>query len=90
MDRADAALTLSVIGLIPTIYGAMLPPLSTVMAESGRHLVDAERMATYTAAAVVLAVTIKTGSTDVAWIGGLLVTAYAAAYRSAARSGAQQ
>lgn len=90
LDRAEAALTLSVIGLIPNIYGAALPPLSTVRADQGGHLVDAERMATYTAIGVVLAVTLITRSYEVAWAGAFMVTAYAAAYRTAARSGAQQ
>jgi hypothetical protein len=90
MDRAEAALTLSVIGLVPTIYGAALPPLSTVRADQGGHLVDAERMATTTAVAVVVAVSLITKSPEVVVAGALMVIAYAAAYRTAARSGAQQ
>lgn len=89
MDQAHAALALSVVGLVPTIYGAALPPLAMVRAGEGGHLVDAERMATLTAAAVVCMAAAVTRSTDVLAIGAVMVIAYAAAYRTAARSEAQ-
>ncbi|MFK0150404.1 hypothetical protein ACIQUZ_35535 [Streptomyces griseus] len=89
MDQANAALTLSVIGLVPTIYGAALPPLAIVRAGEGGHLVDAERMATLTAAAVVCVAASVTKSPEVLAVGTIMVIAYAAAYRTAARSGAQ-
>ena len=89
MDQAHAALMLSVIGLVPGIYGAALPPLAMVRAGEGAHLVDAERMATLTAAAVVATAAAATRSMEVLAVGAVMVIAYCAAYRTAARSGAQ-
>ncbi|MGW4205014.1 hypothetical protein [Streptomyces sp. NPDC004726] len=89
MDQAHAALTLSVIGLVPSIYGAALPPLAIVRAGEGPHLVDAERLATITAAAVICTAAAVTRSPEILAVGALMVIAYATAYRTAARSGAQ-
>lgn len=90
MDQAHAVLTLSVMSLVPTIYAAALPPLAMVRAGEGGHLVDAERMATLTAAAVVCVAASVTKSPEVLAVGAVMVIGYAAAYRTAARSGAQQ
>jgi hypothetical protein len=77
-------MAVAVAALIPSIYGAALPPLSTVRAEpSAAHIEVSEKSAGFTAAAVVAGVAVASGSGEVAVIGGAMVLAYALLYRTA-------
>lgn len=86
MDRAATALTLSAVGLVPAIFGAALPPLSTVRgmppSDDMRH---AECVAVAVSAVVVGTIAVMANAPDVAVIGGGMVVAYACLYRSARR-----
>jgi hypothetical protein len=85
MERDRLAMAVAVAALIPSIYGAALPPLSTVRAEpsTAAHIESSEKAAGFTAAAVVAGVAVASGSGEVAVIGGAMVLAYALLYRTA-------
>lgn len=84
MERDRLALAVAVAALIPSIYGAALPPLATVQSEANApHMASAEKSAGFTAAAVVAGIAVASGSGEVAMIGGAMVAAYALLYRSA-------
>ncbi|GGZ64948.1 hypothetical protein GCM10010387_67540 [Streptomyces inusitatus] len=86
MERDKLALAVAVAALIPSIYGAALPPLSTVTADpSAPHVESSERAAGFTAAAVVVGIAVTAGSGEVLVIGGAMTAAYALLYRSARR-----
>ncbi|MFG3244847.1 hypothetical protein [Streptomyces sp. NPDC048157] len=84
MERDKLALAVAVAALIPSIYGAALPPLSTVRTEpNGPHIASSERAAGFTAAVVVGAIAVTSGSGEVLILGGAMAAAYALLYRSA-------
>jgi len=87
MERDKLALAVAVAALVPSIYGAALPPLSTVRAEpSGPHYVASEQSAGFTAAAVVAGIAVASGSGEVLIIGGAMAAAYACLYRTARKA----
>lgn len=85
MSDASAALALSTVALVPTVFGSALPPLSTVhdKDDTTGALARSVGVATATAGAVVLGVAALTRSPAVLVAGGATVLAYAALYRQA-------
>lgn len=79
------ALAVAVCALVPSIYGAALPPLSEVRGTSHTEHVSAWTSATATAAAVVLAAAVVSHDRQVMVLGGAMAAAYAALYRTAIR-----
>lgn len=82
---ARTALALSVVSIVPAIYGAVLPAMSEARAQADDrgHLAAGERYAALTAGAVVLGVAAVTRSPEAALIGTIAVLAFAVAYHSA-------
>lgn len=78
------ALAVAVCALVPSIYGAALPPLSEVRAahRNSSHAA-AWNQATATAAGVVVAAAAASGSREVLILGGALAAVYASLYRAA-------
>lgn len=85
MSDTSAALALSTVALVPTVFGSALPPLATVhdRADTTGALARSVVVATATAAGVVLGVAALTRSTAVLVAGGTTVAAYALLYRQA-------
>lgn len=88
VERATAALALSTVALVPSIYGAALPAMSEVrgQADDRGHLAAAEQYAALVAGATVLGISAVTGSPEVAVVGVVAVVAFASAYRVARRA----
>lgn len=84
-DKADVALVLGVVGLVPAIYGAATPPLSLVHAETDErgHTAHGVTAATMTAAGIVLAVAVGLRSWPVAVYGLGMVAVYGCMYAMA-------
>ena len=81
------ALGVAVAALVPSIYGAALPPLSTLQISStSRGHSSGWRAATCCAVGVVAAAGLISGSHEVVVLGGGMAAAYAALYWSAIRS----
>lgn len=88
MDKANAALALSVVGLVPAVYGIALPSLADTrgQADDRGHLLASERYAAAVSAAVVLGVAGATRSPAAALAGVIAVVGFAAAYRFATQA----
>lgn len=85
IDKADAALALSTVALVPSIFATNLPPVCSVRSTpdyDGAQR-DALRAAVLTSSAVVLACALLTRSATVAVAGLVTVGAHAAAYAGA-------
>jgi len=89
MAEASAALALSTVALVPTVFGSVLPPLAVVHDEPDANGTQRRAVitATGTAAAVVIAVAAVTRSAAVLAAGGLTVVAYSCLYHRAALGG---
>lgn len=89
MDRQTAALSLSTVALVPSIYGAMVPTVAAVSANSSpadmATVERAERLALATSASVVLAVGLATRTPEVVAVGGVVVLAFHIAHTHARR-----
>lgn len=87
-SKAAAALAVSVVAVVPSIYAAALPPLSETrgQADDRGHLVAAERYAAILSAAVVLGIAGVTRSPEAAAVGLVAVVGFSAAYRRANRA----
>jgi hypothetical protein len=87
LDTSRLALAVAVAALIPTIYGAALPPLATVRGEmDSEHVAAAETTAMWTAAGMVAAAGVVSGSGEVLVLGGAMAAAYALLYRRARKA----
>lgn len=88
MERDRLALAVAVAALVPSIYGAALPPLAVVRGEpsDATNIVASERSAGFTAAAIVAAAAVASGSGEVLVLGGAMAAAYALLYRSARKA----
>lgn len=88
MDKATAALALSVVGLVPAVYAVALPNLAETRAQADDrgHLAAGERYAAVVAGAVVLGVAGATRSPEAALAGLVAVVGFSAAYRFACRA----
>jgi len=80
-DR-DLPLALSVMALVPAIYGTALPPLAVVRGhvDTGGHITAGVGQAAALAGLMVAVVVAVTGSATVGMIGGASVVAYACLY----------
>jgi hypothetical protein len=87
-DKASAALAVSVVAVVPGIYGAALPPMSEArgQADDRGHLAAAERYAALLSAAVVLGIAGVTRSPEAAAVGLIAVVGFSAAYRNATKA----
>lgn len=87
-DRADLALAMSTVALVPSIYSAALPNLADTRAQADDrgHLAAAQQYATVVAGAVVLGVAGVTRSPLVALAGLVAVIGFASAYENARRA----
>jgi len=85
MDKQTAALAISTIALVPSIYGAVLPPVASVRksADVDGHLAASERYALVTAVLVVASIGVITQTPEVLMIGGIGVLAFHVAYSNA-------
>ncbi|WP_129286716.1 hypothetical protein [Streptomyces sp. GZWMJZ-114] len=87
MERDRLALAVAVAALVPSIYGAALPPLAEVRGvPDAAHIATAERAAGLTAAGVVVAAALTSGSGEVLVIAGAMAASYALLYRQARRA----
>lgn len=85
MDRNDAALAMSTVALVPTVYGAIMPTLADTRANPDvrGHLAHTEVVAAGIAGGLVLGMAAVTRSAAVAGVGLVAVGAMAYAYSSA-------
>ncbi len=84
MTRADVAVILGVVALVPAVYSAMLPPLSRVRAAAAEEdLAQGLAAATVTSTVAVTAIAAGLRSWPVAVYGGAMVAAYAVLYSKA-------
>lgn len=88
MDRQTTALALSTVALVPTIYGACLPPISNVRGtnDDAGHIAVTEKYAVVTASTVVLGIGLVTRTPEVIMVGGLAVIAFHLAYTNARKA----
>lgn len=87
MDNSSAALTLSVVGLVPAIFGTCCRPLAVVYSDApDAPTVAGIRDATLLSATAVLGVATLTREPRVLIAGGLAVAVYASMYVRAART----
>lgn len=89
MGETSAALALSTVALVPTVFGSVLPPLAVVHDEPDASGTQRRAVitATGTAAFVVIAAAAITKSPAVLAAGGLAVVAYSCLYHRAALGG---
>ncbi|MFD7908353.1 hypothetical protein ACFV4G_39695 [Kitasatospora sp. NPDC059747] len=81
------ALAVAVAALVPSVYGAALPPLATVRGEMDNvAMASAETHAMWTAAGIVGAAAIVSGSGEVVVIAGGMAAVYAIMYRRARKA----
>ncbi|MFI5534715.1 hypothetical protein ACIA8O_39895 [Kitasatospora sp. NPDC051853] len=84
MENQRLALAVAVAALVPSIYGAALPPLATVRGEmDSAALAHAEATAAWTSAGMVAAVGVVSGSGEVVVLAGAVALTYALLYRKA-------
>lgn len=83
--RADLPLVLSVVALVPAVFGSALPPLAVVRGhdDTGGHVAAGVGQAAALAGLLVAAVMAVSGSTTVGVIGAASVIAYACLYMHA-------
>jgi hypothetical protein len=87
VERDRLALAVAVAALVPSIYGASLPSLAEVRGiPDASHIQHAEKTAGFTAAGIVLASAVISGSGEVFIIAGGLAAVYAYLYRSARKA----
>lgn len=88
MDKSSAALALSVVGLVPAVYGVALPSLADTrsQADDRGHLAAGEHYAAILSLALVLGVAGATRSPAAAFAGIVAVVGFSAAYRNAAQA----
>jgi hypothetical protein len=88
VERDRLALAVAVAALVPSIYGASLPPLATVrgLPSDAAHIHSAEKSAGFTAAGIVIASAIVSGSGEVLIIAGGMAAAYAYLYHNARKA----
>lgn len=88
MDSGKAALALSTVALVPSIYGLALPNLAETRAQpdDDGHLSAGEKYAALIAGGIVLGVAGVTRSPEVAAAGLVAVVAFSAAYRVSVRT----
>lgn len=84
MSTDSTALTIATVALVPSLFGAMLPPLSEVRATEHDPAQRASvRTAGLVAATVVVAVGISSGSRQAAVVGGAAVVVFSILYTQA-------
>lgn len=90
MERDRLALAVAVAALVPSVYSASLPPLSEVreVPSDVASIAAAEKTAGLTAAAIVTAAAVVSGSGEVLVLAGGLAVAYALLYRQARKADA--
>lgn len=89
MERDKLALAVAVAALVPSIYGASLPSLADVRGlPDESHIQHAEKTAGFTAAGIVLASAVISGSGEVLIVAGGLAAVYAYLYRTARKADA--
>lgn len=90
MERDRLALAVAVAALVPSIYGASLPPLADVrgIPADSAHVQSAEKSAGFTAAGIVIAAALVSGSAEVLVIAGGMAAAYACLYHQARKADA--
>ena len=87
MERDKLALAVAVAAMIPSIYGASLPPLAEVRGiPDASHIENAERTAAFTAGGIVLAAAAISGSGEVLVVAGGMAAAYAYLYHQARKA----
>jgi hypothetical protein len=85
MDRADYALALSVVAIVPAVFSVALPSVAEVRRNDSNDVHDTAALKQATAVGVLLvaAATWATGSWRTAVLGGAAVALYVHAYRTA-------